>query len=89
MVRQAVRQAHGPEQSRRTHHPEPGRRANTNDRNSKFKTDMMTVRHLKRDQKVLVIGTWDLDIDEFVKSRILHVFGIACLVFGMKYCASY
>ena len=23
MVRQAVRQAHGPEQSRRTHHPEP------------------------------------------------------------------
>ncbi len=24
MVRQAVRQAHGPEQSRRTHHPEPG-----------------------------------------------------------------
>jgi hypothetical protein len=27
MVRQAVRQAHGPEQSRRTHHPEPGRRA--------------------------------------------------------------
>ena len=28
MVRQAVRQAHGPEQSRRTHHPEPGRRVN-------------------------------------------------------------
>jgi hypothetical protein len=27
-VRQAVRQAHGPEQSRRTHHPEPGRRVN-------------------------------------------------------------
>jgi hypothetical protein len=23
MVRQAVRQAHGPEQSRKTHHPEP------------------------------------------------------------------
>ena len=23
MVRQAVRQAHGPEQNRRTHHPEP------------------------------------------------------------------
>ena len=39
MVRQAVRQTHGPEQRRRTHHPEPGRRANTNDRNSKFKTD--------------------------------------------------
>jgi hypothetical protein len=37
-VRQAVRQAHGPEQSRRTHRPEPSRRANTNDRNSKFKT---------------------------------------------------
>jgi hypothetical protein len=36
MVRQAVRQAHGPEQSRRTHHhPEPGRRANNNDQNSK------------------------------------------------------
>ena len=32
-----VRQAHGPEQGRRTHHhPEPGRRANHNDRNSKF-----------------------------------------------------
>ncbi len=29
MVRQAVRQAHGPEQSRRTHHPEPSRRANS------------------------------------------------------------
>jgi hypothetical protein len=28
MVRQAVRQAHGPEQSRRTHHPEPSRRVN-------------------------------------------------------------
>jgi hypothetical protein len=28
MVRQAVRQAHGPEQSRRTHHPEPDRRVN-------------------------------------------------------------
>jgi hypothetical protein len=39
MVRQAVRQAHGPEQSRRTHHPEPSRRANHNDRNSKFQTD--------------------------------------------------
>ena len=39
MVRQAVRQAHGPEQSRRTHHhPEPGRRANHNDLNSKFDT---------------------------------------------------
>ena len=38
MVRQAVRQAHGPEQSRRTHHPEPGRRANHNDRNSKSQT---------------------------------------------------
>ncbi len=38
MVRQAVRQAHGPEQSRRTHHPEPSRRANHNDRNSKFDT---------------------------------------------------
>jgi hypothetical protein len=39
MVRQAVRQAHGPEQSRRTHHhSEPSRRANHNDRNSKFQT---------------------------------------------------
>ena len=27
MVRRAVRQAHGPERSRRTHHPEPCRRA--------------------------------------------------------------
>ncbi len=26
MVRQAVRQAHGPEQRRMTHHPEPSRR---------------------------------------------------------------
>jgi hypothetical protein len=39
MVRQAVRQAHG---------PEPSRRANTNDRNSKFKTD-----------KILSIAVWD------------------------------
>jgi hypothetical protein len=35
MVRQAVRQAHGPEQSRRTHHPEPGQRANHNGQISK------------------------------------------------------
>jgi len=34
MVRQAVRQAHGPERSRRTHHPEQSRRANPNDQNS-------------------------------------------------------
>ena len=34
MVRQAVRQAHGPEQSRRTHNPEPSRRANHNDRSA-------------------------------------------------------
>jgi hypothetical protein len=33
MVRRAVRQAHGPEQGRRTHHPEPSRRANSNDLN--------------------------------------------------------
>ena len=38
MVRQAVRQAHGPERRRRTHHPEPGRRANHNDQNLKFQT---------------------------------------------------
>jgi hypothetical protein len=38
MVRQVVRQAHGPEQSRRTHHHEPSRRANNNDRNSKSQT---------------------------------------------------
>ncbi len=57
MIRQAVRQAHSPEQSRRTHHPEPtcrepqgrtSRRANTNDRNSKFKTD-----------KIVSIAVWD------------------------------
>ena len=45
MVRQAVRQAHGPEQRRRTHHPEQRRRVNTNDRNSKFETDGLTMRH--------------------------------------------
>jgi hypothetical protein len=38
MVRQAVRQAHGPEQSRRTHHPEPSRRANYNDQNTNIAT---------------------------------------------------
>jgi hypothetical protein len=50
-VRQAVRQAHGPERSRRTHRPEPSRRANTNDRNSKFKTDK-----IKRDIQICSIG---------------------------------
>ncbi len=30
VVRQAVRQAHGPERSRRTHHPEQSRRATRN-----------------------------------------------------------
>ena len=45
MVRQAVRQAHGPEQSRRTHHPEPKQRANTNDRNLKFETDRKAAQH--------------------------------------------
>ena len=62
MVRQAVRQAHGPEQGRGTHHPEPGRRANTNDRNSKFKTDSMIARHPISDRNVLVIGSWNFDI---------------------------
>ena len=38
MVRQAVRQAHGPEQGRRAHHPEPSRRVNHNDRNTKSQT---------------------------------------------------
>ena len=38
MVRQAVRQADGPERSRRAHHPEPGRRANPNYPNSKSQT---------------------------------------------------
>ena len=47
MVRQAVRQAHGPEQSRRTHHPEPScrepqgrtrRRVNSKFQYSIFKT---------------------------------------------------
>jgi len=41
MVRPAVRQAHGPEQSRRTHHPKPSRGANPNfkfskDQNEKY-----------------------------------------------------
>ena len=34
MVRRAVRQAHGPEQSRRTHHPERSLKANPNVQNS-------------------------------------------------------
>ena len=32
---------------------------NTNDRNSKFKTDRMTARHPISDRNVLVIGSWD------------------------------
>ena len=38
MVRQAVRQAHGPEQRRWTHHPEPGRRAIPNEPKHKSQT---------------------------------------------------
>ena len=49
-VRQAVRQAHGPEQSRRTHHPEPGRRAI-----SKFQAPKNPPSLLKSWQQVL---TW-------------------------------
>ena len=37
MDRPAVRQAHGPEQSRRTHHLEPGRKANSNIKNDNDK----------------------------------------------------
>ena len=38
VFRQAVRQANGPEQSRRTHHPEPSRRVNSKSQYSMFKT---------------------------------------------------
>ena len=57
-VRQAIRQAHGPEQSRRTHgpersrrthHPEPSRRVNPNNQNSKFQMF-----------RKLNIGIWNL-----------------------------
>jgi hypothetical protein len=39
-IRQAIRQAHGPEQRRRTHHPEPSRRVNHNDQKSKSQTSL-------------------------------------------------
>jgi hypothetical protein len=38
MVRQAIRQAHGPEQRRRTHHPELRRRVNSRFQYPMFKT---------------------------------------------------
>ena len=46
---------------RQAHRPEPSRRANTNDQNSKFKTDRMTTRQRIRDRDVSVIGAWDLE----------------------------
>ncbi len=49
MVRQAVRQAHGPEQGRRTHHPEQRRRVNSKFKYSMFKTF-----------EILNFGNWDL-----------------------------
>jgi hypothetical protein len=47
---------------RQAHHPEPGRRANTNDQNSKFKTSAIVAAHLLSDREVSVIGISDLDI---------------------------
>jgi hypothetical protein len=47
---------------RQAHHPEPGRRANTNDQNSKFKTSTSFAKHLLSVRKVSVIGIYDLDI---------------------------
>ena len=32
---------------------------------------------------------WSMNIDEFVKSRIHQVFGVSCLVFGMRYMMLY
>ena len=41
----------------------PGRaQTNTNDQNSKFKTDMMIAEHHLSDRNVSAIGIWDLDI---------------------------
>ena len=62
MVRQAVRQAHGPEQSRRTHHPEPSRRVNPNDQNRKFKTGTGMTKHLLSDGmfRLLEFRIWGL-----------------------------
>jgi hypothetical protein len=71
-VRQAIRQAHGPEQSRRTHgpersrrthHPEPSRRVNP-----KFQYSM------SKTFEILNFGHWDLFViwnlrfDGFVKN---------------------
>jgi hypothetical protein len=35
------------------------------------------------------IGHLKFKLDEFVKSRIHQVFGVSCLVFGMKYMMLY
>jgi hypothetical protein len=73
MVRQAVRQAHGPEQSRRTHHPEQSRRANHNHQNCPRFAWTLTLRAGSQFQKsklVLVIKYWNL-------------FVIWCLKFGI------
>ena len=47
---------------RQAHHPEPCRRANPNDRNSKFKTVRLVVKYQLTDQYVSEIGFSDLDI---------------------------
>ena len=50
MVRQAVRQAHGPAQSRRTHHPEPGRRANSNDLTRTSRNQTISITKARNDE---------------------------------------
>jgi hypothetical protein len=47
---------------RQAHHPEPSRRANTNDRNSKFKTVRFVVKYQLSDRYISKIGFSDLDI---------------------------
>jgi hypothetical protein len=54
MVRQAVRQAHGPEQSRRTHHPEPSRRVNLKSQYSITETRL----HLMGGNGYFDLGLW-------------------------------
>jgi len=57
-----VRQAHGPEQSRRIHHPEPSRRAI-----SKFEFPMIQT---DLDFNSLVFEIWDLGKNVFEKKDL-------------------
>ena len=75
MVRQAVRQAHGPEQRRRTHHPEQRRRVNL-----KFDTTELVAGQYSMTKTNQLLYSNSHLCFEFVFLVI-----VICLIFGICY----